>query len=139
MDPAAVVDVHYSDGQLWADEKLYRTNHTNAMLAPYLTKLTIADSAEPKSIAELRGLRCEVYPAKKGADSINYGINLLKEFKLNVTKDSVSLIKELRNYSWAEDRHGEILTKPIDANNHLIDALRYSVSHLFQRQHAFTI
>ena len=66
-----------------------------------------------------------VKPVVKGKDSINSGIDLLKTYKLKVTKRSVGLIKELRNYKWAVDKYGKALNKPIDSFNHSIDAVRY--------------
>lgn len=139
VDPAAICDVIYADGQLWVRELLYRKEMLNSDIAKYLDEITIADSAEPKSILELRILGKEVHPAPKGPDSVNNGLNLMKEFTINVTRDSINLIKELRNYKWAEDRHGEQLKKPVDHDNHLIDAIRYAVMHMFQKNIGFTL
>jgi len=139
IDPAALVDIRYSNGQLYIKERLYRLEMLNSDIAPLLDGLTIADSAEPKSIAELQRLKCEVLPSVKGKDSINAGLQLMKQFKINVTNDSLNLIKELRSYQWDEDRHGEQLTKPIDTDNHLIDASRYAINHLFAGRKEFTI
>jgi phage terminase large subunit len=138
MDPAAVCDIRYSDGQIWVRELLYQKEMLNSQLAKYLDYDTVADSAEPKSIQELRLLGKRVWPSVKGADSINQGINLMKEFKINVTTDSVNLIKELRNYSWKKDRDDNQLSKPVDDHNHLIDALRYGVVHLFLKKPGYT-
>jgi phage terminase large subunit len=139
IDPAAIIEVAYSNGELWLREKLYRTGMTNADLQPYLSGRVIADSAEPKSIEELRRLGVDIRPSVKGRDSINAGIQLMKQFKINVTQESTNLIKELRNYSWAENRQGERLTKPIDAFNHGIDAGRYAVQSMFNERNIFFI
>ena len=88
-------------------------------------KELICDSAEPKSIEELRRQGFNVQPALKGADSINIGIDILKRYELCVTKRSTNLIKELRAYQWETDREGKLTGKPIDTMNHLIDPLRY--------------
>jgi phage terminase large subunit len=85
----------------------------------------IADSAEPKSIQEIANYTFNIIPAEKGPDSIRAGINTLKRHKLNVTKGSVGLRKELSRYKWAVDKDGKSLNKPIDVYNHAIDALRY--------------
>lgn len=139
VDPAALVQVRYHNGELWAKELLYERELTNSDILPHLKGLTIADSAEPKSIEELRRLKANVRASTKGKDSINAGIQLLKQFKLNVTPDSLNLIRELRAYTWDENRQGEQLTKPIDNNNHLIDALRYAVFHQFNKKNVFFV
>ena len=66
-----------------------------------------------------------VFPAKKGADSIRTSIDILKRYKLNITANSVDLIRELRTYKWVLDKSANPTQIPIDYNNHLIDALRY--------------
>jgi phage terminase large subunit len=85
----------------------------------------IADSAEPKSIEELRQLGWYVTPAKKGADSIKNSIDILKRYKLNVTRSSVNLRNDLARYKWRIDKSGEALNEPVDRWNNLIDPLRY--------------
>ena len=137
VDPAAIVHVRYHNGEIYVKERLYAREQLNSDLANYLDIETVADSAEPKSIAELRRLGKDVKASVKGADSINSGIQLIKQFKVNVHHESTNLIKELRNYTWQENRQGETLTKPIDDWNHGIDALRYGVSHLFQKRRSW--
>lgn len=133
-DPAAVVDIKYHNGELYLDEVLYETHLLNSMIYAELSDFhnlkVIADSAEPKSIADLKSLGLNIHPSVKGNDSINNGISLLKEFKLNVTKRSVNLIKELRAYRWATDKEGNSTNKPVDAYNHLLDALRYATKDM---------
>jgi phage terminase large subunit len=84
-----------------------------------------ADSAEPKSIEEIRRAGFNIKAVVKGADSINFGISVLQQKEMLVTKSSVNLIKEFRSYSWDVDKVGKKLNKPIDSMNHGIDALRY--------------
>lgn len=86
-----------------------------------------ADSSEPKSIMELKRYGHNVKPVTKGRDSILFGINLLQEYKINVTKRSVNLKDELTKYNWKKDKEGNTLNVPIDSHNHLIDASRYAV------------
>ena len=74
----------------------------------------IADSAEPKSIAELRAAGLKVEPAQKGADSIRAGIQALQRYRLNVTRRSTPLIKELQSYKWRVDASGNTLNTPTD-------------------------
>ena len=129
-DPSACVAVYKQDGELFIKEVLYDRGKTNNDLYEILKPIVgdndvIGDSAEPKSIEELYRLGLNIYRAEKGADSIRASIDILKRFKLNITGDSVNLLKELRSYKWAEDKNGVQLNKPVDYMNHLIDALRY--------------
>jgi len=84
-----------------------------------------ADSSEPKSIDEIRRYGITIKGVTKGKDSINYGIDVMQQQEYLVTSNSVNLIKELRAYCWGVDKAGTRLNKPIDTNNHAIDALRY--------------
>ena len=131
-DPSALVGVWMQNGELWVKELIYQRGLTNQDLASkykelgiYQGQYIVADSAEPKSIQELINLQFSVYPAEKGADSIKNSIDILKRYKLNITNDSTNLIKELRTYKWMLDKTGNSINKPIDYNNHAIDALRY--------------
>lgn len=131
-DPSALVGVWMQNGELWIKELIYQRGLTNQDLASkykelgiYQGQYIVADSAEPKSIQELINLQFSVYPAEKGADSIKNSIDILKRYKLNITNDSTNLIKELRTYKWMLDKTGNSINKPIDYNNHAIDALRY--------------
>lgn len=131
-DPTALVAVYMNGGELWLDELIYDYGLTNADINQMaqsqgmnMRSETIADSAEPKSIEELKRLRWNVFSALKGEDSIRNGIDILKRYSLNVTARSTGLIKEFRNYKWAVDKDGKPLNKPIDMWNHSIDAIRY--------------
>jgi phage terminase large subunit len=114
------------------DEVLYLAGLTNPDISEKLAaagiskKLElIADSAEPKSIEELRRLGWNITGAKKGPDSIVHSIDILKRYKINVTRNSVNLRKELERYKWRTDASGRTLNTPVDTWNHLIDPLRY--------------
>ena len=131
-DPTALTAIYYADGEYYLDEIIYKTGLLNIAISNIMKKkgcdkfTTItADSAEQKSNAELRTYGWRVADAKKGADSINYGIGRMQELKLNVTENSLNLINELRNYVWATDRNGDPINKPIDNYNHAIDGIRY--------------
>ena len=91
-------------------------------------ELIVADSAEPKSIEELRryGIR-KVVKAEKGKDSVNAGIQFLQQFKIIIHPSCTNAINEFSNYVWDKDKDGTMLNKPADEFNHLIDALRYSM------------
>jgi phage terminase large subunit len=95
----------------------------------------IGDSAEPKSIAELQGYGLWIEGANKGADSIKSSIDILKRFKLNVTRSSINLAKELNSYKWKVDKAtGQSINEPVDFMNHGIDALRYVALNKLQNR-----
>ena len=103
----------------------------------YSKELIIADSAEPKSIADIRryGVR-KVKPAAKGPDSIKNGIQFLQEFSIFVHPSCTNFAIELSNYVWDTNKEGQLVNKPIDDYNHLIDALRYSMEPIRKRARA---
>jgi len=131
-DPTAAIDVYKLDDGYILDEVLYRKGlHNNEIYALLKDKRNVyADSAEPKSISELRRYGLGVRGAVKGKDSIMFGVQILQSNKIFVTSQSTNLIKEMRNYSFDKDRAGNTLNKPIDAFNHCMDAARYAASEL---------
>ena len=131
-DETGCLEVYKQDGELWINELLYQTGLTNADISKRLTSLKvskktdiIADSAEPKSIEELRRKGWNITGANKGADSIKHSIDILKRYKINITRNSTNLRKEIAIYKWKTDRSGKTLNEPVDTWNHLIDPLRY--------------
>jgi phage terminase large subunit len=135
-DPTALIKIVETPDAWYADEIIYRTALLNREIAALMEAAgvrksydeIIADSADPKSIDELRMAGYNVLGSVKGADSINSGIDKLKSKQLKITKRSVNLIRELRNYSWVADKTGQPTNKPVDAFNHGIDAMRYAIS-----------
>jgi len=128
-DPTTCISLYkYNEGYI-AHEQLYMKGLTNRDIYNHVKHLQgffVADSAEPKSIAELQQHGLPIVGAVKGRDSVIHGIQLLQGCNLMVTSNSTNLIKELRNYVWDKDRNGNTIpNKPIDAFNHCIDALRY--------------
>jgi phage terminase large subunit len=139
-DPTALIKVYKDGDNLYLEEKLYHTNLTNQDISQKLTELGMtrydeiwADSAEPKSIEELHRMGWNVKPTAKGADSVMAGIDILKRHKLHIVKGSPNLTKELQNYKWQEDKNGNLLNRPIDAFNHLVDAMRYATFNRLSR------
>ena len=129
--PSALVAVYQSDDNLYIKEMLYEKRLTNTDLANKLKEFRIdrqseivADSAEPKSIEEVYRSGFNIKPAKKGA-GIHLGIDIMRRYKLHITKDSLNAIKEFRSYKWATDKNGDVLNVPVKVNDHLIDATRY--------------
>ena len=127
-DPSACVGVWKYDNELYVDEIFYERQLTNPMIASRLKEANIrncvADSSEPKSIQEIFEHGVYVEGAKKGADSVRMSINLLKQYKLNITNTSTNLLREISGYKWKQ-KNGEPLNEVVDFNNHAIDALRY--------------
>lgn len=131
-DPTALTHNVLAHGELWTDLLIYDVGLTNPKIAEKakergLTRANqiVADSAEPKSIAELNNLGLWCIPAVKGKDSVSVGIDILQRYKWNVTRRSIGLIDELQAYKWKKDRDGKETNNPIDAFNHAIDATRY--------------
>ena len=131
-DPTALVNCVIAHGELWTDGVIYETGLTNPMIAQRAKEngitrkdLIIADSAEPKSIAELTAAGLWAVPTAKGKDSISVGIDILHRYRWNVTRRSSGLIEELQSYKWKKDRDGKKTNTPIDCFNHAIDATRY--------------
>lgn len=111
------------------------TNKTNADLINIITALgfsksvIIADSSEPKSIAEIKkgGIQ-KIKPCTKGADSIIHGIQKLQNYEIIIHPSCLGIITEFENYTWIKDKNTDTyINKPIDDFNHYIDALRYSL------------
>lgn len=126
-DPTAAVEVYIWNGQRIINELVYRTGMINSDIAKVLPDNVpiYADSSEPKSIEEIRRYGKTIKGVTKGKDSINFGIQIMQSQEYLVTSNSTNLIKELRSYVWDTDKTGVRLNKPIDFNNHSIDALRY--------------
>ena len=132
-DPTAIVEVHKINDELYINELLYSKGLTNQDIAEKLKELNVStrteiiyDSAEPKSGEELRRLGYLMYPSKKGADSINMGIDILRRYKINITKSSTNAINEFKFYKWLVDKNGYVINKPAtNQADHLLDAIRY--------------
>jgi len=140
-DPTTIIElrINQKDKTIHEKEHLYKTHQSNKDIANKLieimkpTDYCVADSAEPKSIADIRD-RISIHSlnitgAVKGADSIRNGINKVKEFDVYVTEESKNLIEEKQTYKYIQDKYtGEFLNKPEDKNNHLMDAERYALT-----------
>lgn len=126
-DPTAIIEIYNYNGQRIVNELVYQTGLLNSDIAKLLPKHVpvYADSSEPKSIDEIRRYGITIKGVTKGKDSINYGIDVIQRNEYLVTSNSGNLIKELRSYIWDTDKQGKRLNKPIDFNNHAIDAFRY--------------
>lgn len=133
-DPTALVDIYEYNGGYILDEQLYRKGMLNKQIADVLLNLpnpdciVVADSAEPKSIDEIKLYGVTILPATKGKGSISSGISFMKGQKISYTKRSVNLKVEYDNYAWIEDKEGTTLNEPKPGWDHLMDALRYALA-----------
>jgi len=131
-DPTAICSVWKQNGnELYILEHCYEramvTNDIISLLKDMVQNREeiYADSAEPRLIEELSRAGFNIRPVVKGKDSINFGIGVLQNYKLHVPKSCQNLVNEFYSYEWATDRFGKQLDKPVDFNNHLLDAARY--------------
>ena len=126
-DPTSCIEIYKHNEKRILNEIVYQTGLLNSDIANKLPKdvPVYADSAEPKSIADIQRYGITIKGVTKGRDSINYGIDVMQRENYLVTSNSTNLIKELRSYCWDTDKTGKRLNKPIDNYNHAIDAVRY--------------
>lgn len=131
-DPTAMVGVWKRGYDLYIKEYIYQTMMTGRDIHQRLKDIGIqrdiifGDSAEPRLNDELRRMGWNIKPSVKGKDSINAGIDLLKRYKIHITKDSHNAIQEFRDYKWKEDKSGKLTNQPEPKNDHLIDSTRYA-------------
>jgi phage terminase large subunit len=133
-DPAALVVCHYDRMRkvIYIFNELYETGLTNDILAERIqetagSERVVCDSAEPKSIQELNNHKVMAVGAVKGKDSVNFGIDWLKQHEIIIDKSCVNMQNEMSQYHWKKDAGGNSMKTPADKNNHLIDALRYAM------------
>ena len=135
-DPTALFCglVSQEEKTIWVFDELYEKALSNRAICDRVTAMGYAkeriraDCAEPKSIDELRELGLyRITPARKGRDSINNGIQYIQDYRIVIHPRCVNFLTEISNYTWAEDKFGGKLNRPIDAFNHLMDAMRYAL------------
>lgn len=130
VDPTTLIGLYKWNEAYIFDELLYKKGMLNRDISRFLKDNNIkenitADSAEPKSIAELVSYGHNVFPVSKGRDSVVYGINLINQNEIYITSKSKNLKRELEGYVWAKDKDGNTLQKPSGAHPDCIDAARY--------------
>lgn len=138
VDPTALIAVYYYNGGYILDEEVYRKGLLNKPIADLINNqptfsetLVIADSAEPKSIDEIKLYGVNILPAVKGTGSIYTGIAFVQQQQISVTKRSINVIKEYRNYLWKTDpKTGKMLQDPEEGNDHALDAVRYALNSI---------
>lgn len=140
VDPTAIVDVYEYNGGYVVDEVAYEKGLLNGPIANILKlkepkALVIADSAEPKSIDEIKGYGITILPCTKGPGSVNRRISYTQQQRISVTKRSVNTIKEYRNYIWLVDKDGKIiLEEDPKCANHSMSAISYAIDSLKPRE-----
>jgi phage terminase large subunit len=133
VDPSAVVKIHRKADEFWVEEVLYQKGLTNPMLADAMRRAgvkgetTYFDSAEPKSIDELRRAGLNVHPCEKGPDSVRAGIDFLRSKRIHIVEGSTNLYREMAGYCWRKDKGGNPLPEPVKFEDHLLDAARYGI------------
>lgn len=134
-DPSAFfvgfIDIHNQKIFVW--DEMYREGLSNKSIFEEITSMGYgkerirADSAEPKSIDELKGYGLRVKGADKGRDSVNSGIQFIQDFEIIIHPRCVNFLTEISQYTWDTDKFGKKLNVPIDDFNHLMDAMRYAL------------
>jgi len=132
-DPAAIPVTHYDKARktIYIYDELYERGLTNDLLAEEVKKLVQADyvtcdSAEPKSIRELNNYGVNALPARKGKDSVIFGIQWLQQQAIVIDSKCINTINEFQQYKWKEDKDGNAIRQPVEKGNHIIDGLRYA-------------
>jgi len=137
-DPTSIVAIYKYNGGFIFDEICYQKGLSNKQIADILINspraLVVADSAEPKSIDELKLYGVNVLPSLKGQGSVNKGIQFIQDQRISITKRSVNGLKEYRNYLWKVDKEGRIINTPEDIFNHFLDAVRYALDSFINIQ-----
>jgi len=136
-DPTAIVAIYRYNGGYILDEITFQKGLSNKQIADIIANqpgqaLTIADSAEPKSIDELTSYGVSTFGAEKGRDSIKNGIQIVQMQRISVTKRSINIIKEYRNYLWMTDKNNKVLEIPEGGYDHTMDAIRYGLTSIFR-------
>ena len=137
VDPNALIKVHYDRMRktIYVFGEYYKAGMSDDELVRVSKEIfgkhyVVCDSAEPKTIDYLALHGIMAVPAMKGADSINRGIRWLQGHEIIVDKKCTHFVDEISQYHWLEDKHGNTMAKPVDENNHLLDALRYATEPL---------
>lgn len=130
-DPTAIIKLYKYNGGFIVDEVAFQKGLSNRQIADILLNtekaMIVADSAEPKSIDEIKSYGLNIIPCKKGAGSVNQGIQFVQDQRISVTKRSLNVLKEYKNYLWATDREGKSTNTPESGFDHTMDALRYAL------------
>jgi phage terminase large subunit len=132
-DPTSIVAIYKYNDAYVLDEICYQKGMSNREIAETILSagnaFIVADSAEPKSIDEIKTHGINIIGANKGPGSVNNGIQFVQDQKMFVTKRSINIIREYRNYLWVTDKDGKILNEPEHQFSHSMDAIRYGIAY----------
>jgi phage terminase large subunit len=133
-DPTAIIAIYRYNNGFILDEITYLKGLSNKQIADILLNtdkaLVIADSAEPKSIDEITSYGVSILPATKGQGSVLQGIQYVQQQRISVTKRSINLLKEYRNFLWLTDKEGKTINEPDPLWKHCMDAVSYGLNSL---------
>jgi phage terminase large subunit len=149
-DPASLVAIYKNNDTIYLEELIYETGMVTNDIIDRFRKLDIdknqtiwCDSSEPRLIEELYRSGFNTKPVVKGKDSINFGISVMKNYKIKILKTSQNLINEMYAYQYETDKHGYVTDKPEGGLDHAIDAARYgcmmSLSQKAQKKGSYAI
>jgi len=138
----SLVQIRQHENKLFIKELFYVRNKLNSEIIQLISQSGVkerhdtiyADSAEPKTIEEIYRAGYNIKPATEAKKNLNDRIDKLKTYDLYVTKDSLNLIRELRNYRWEQDKNGLPTNKPIKIDDHAIDSLGYGIEELLHKR-----
>ena len=131
--------VSLEERKLYVWDEMYKQGMSNKAIRDEIVRMgygkerITADSAEPKSIDELKGLGLRVTGAKKGKDSVNNGIQWIQDLEIVIHPRNVNFLTEISSYQWKKDKFNKKLNEPEDDNNHLMDAMRYALEQFIQK------
>ena len=131
--------VSLEERKLYVWDEMYKTGMSNKAIRDEIVRMgygkerITADSAEPKSIDELKGLGLRIQGAKKGKDSVNNGIQWIQDLEIVIHPRNVNFLTEISSYQWKKDKFNKKLNEPEDDNNHLMDAMRYALEQFIQK------
>jgi len=135
-DPTAIVKLARKDWNIYILEEHYEKGLDNNQIAKVFKDkfegYVYCDSAEPKSIRELKQYNIAAKATIKGKDSVKHGIQWIRQHKIIIDKRCTNFINEISTYKYREDKDGNVLNEPLDMNNHLMDAMRYALENLMR-------
>ncbi len=130
-DPSALVAIYRYNGGFIIDEIIYQKGLSNKQIADIILNqeraLVVADSAEPKSIDEIKSYGVSIISCRKGKDSVRQQIQFVQDQRISITKRSANIIHEYRNFLWKVDKNGKVLNEPEHQFKHSMDAIAYGL------------
>ncbi len=142
-DPTAIVAVYQYNGGICVDQIVYKTRLLNSDISGIFKNapqaLVIADSAEPKSIDEIMASGISILGSQKGPGSVLQGIQKVQDQKISVTKRSVDILREYRNYLWQTNKDGKMINEPSPILDHTLSAIRYAIESLHPPQPEYIV